>query len=80
MAANTLGGRLRNLRLRAGLHVAEVAARAGIATPSLYGYERDGAVPSYQTLVALTRALGCGVEVLADCQPAVDHRRRRTPA
>jgi len=53
-----VGSRARELRSKLGLKMEEVAARAGLSRPFLSRIERNEALPSLPTLVALARALG----------------------
>jgi DNA-binding SARP family transcriptional activator/tetratricopeptide (TPR) repeat protein/DNA-binding XRE family transcriptional regulator len=55
----TFGGRLRNLRERAGLAQGELAGRAGVSVRALRDIERDRVVrPQSRTVQALVAALG----------------------
>src|SRR4051812_46515473 len=66
----TLGQRLRRLRRATGCTVSEIAAAAGIKPVLIYGYERDWGMPSEQTLEALARVYGVGLDELVPTTPA----------
>lgn len=51
--------KLRELRLRVPLSLAELAQRAGMSYHSLHNMERGKQVPRIQSLRALAEALGC---------------------
>lgn len=56
---STLGQRLRRLRTEAGLSQTAVAQAAGIGRVTLSRLEHGEQSPRYETLMALSRALGC---------------------
>jgi len=63
----TLGKRVQRLRLAAGLSQEILARRAGIGRVTLVRLERGEHSPRYETLVALSKALGVGLaELLLD--------------
>jgi DNA-binding XRE family transcriptional regulator len=57
-----IGGRIRRLRLAAGLTQVEVASSLGIATPSVCAWEKGKSSPLAEKVVPLCRVLGCRVE------------------
>ncbi|HEY7308390.1 MAG TPA: helix-turn-helix transcriptional regulator [Gemmataceae bacterium] len=61
MSAKWFAGRLRELRLAAGLSQRELAERAGIDKDSLSRLERDRWQPTWETVLALASALGVEV-------------------
>jgi DNA-binding XRE family transcriptional regulator len=70
----TLGKRLQRLRLAAGLSQEGLACRAGIGRVTLVRLERGEQSPRYETLVALSKALGVGLaELLLDSKQG--HKR-----
>lgn len=73
----TFGGRLKDLRSKAGLTVYEVAERADVWHVSVFGYERDAVVPSLGTAVRLAKALRVPLDAFADCLFPVHGRPRR---
>ena len=65
-----LGERMRGLRKRRGLTLAELAAAAGLSTGYISQLERDLAQPSIPALVGIARALGVTVQwFFAGSQP-----------
>jgi transcriptional regulator with XRE-family HTH domain len=59
----TLGGRLRDLRLRAGLTQEELAARSGVLVGTIRNWEQDQRSPAaLLALYRLARALGLPME------------------
>ena len=60
----SLGGRIRELREAAGLTQEALAVRAGVGRVTLVRVERGEQSPRFETLVAVARALGRGVEEL----------------
>ena len=65
------GGRIRELRRKAGLTLQTLADQAGISVGFLSQVERDKATPSLGTLASLAAALGVDVDVfIATPKPA----------
>lgn len=65
------GGRIRDLRRKAGLTLQALADQAGISVGFLSQVERDKATPSLGTLASLAAALGVDVDVfIATPKPA----------
>ena len=63
----SIGSRIRRLRETAGITQAEMSSRAGIGRVTLVRIENGEQSPRYETLVALSRALGRPLaEMLAD--------------
>jgi DNA-binding XRE family transcriptional regulator len=60
----TLGARIRSIREAAHLTQQELAAAAGIGRVTLVRIEGGEQSPRYETLAALARALGCGLQEL----------------
>jgi DNA-binding transcriptional MerR regulator/uncharacterized cupin superfamily protein len=75
-ALATLGGKLRDLRRRRGLRIAEVASEAGISTGFLSAVERSQAAASVATMQRLTAAYHTSVLELFDL-PGESSRRLR---
>lgn len=65
-----LGNRLRELRSRRGLTLAEAASAAGISSGFLSAVERSRANPSVSTIHRLASVLGVNVHQLFDHEPA----------
>ena len=80
MRNETLGQRLQRLRLAAGLTQAALAEAAGVPLSTLRGWEIDRREPGLRAAVRLARALGVGVEELADTVPVVDVGKTPRPA
>lgn len=66
------GGRIRELRRKAGLTLQVLADQAGISTGFLSQVERDKAAPSLGTLAALGSALGVDVDVFISTPKPAD--------
>ncbi|MCB9913485.1 MAG: helix-turn-helix domain-containing protein [Planctomycetes bacterium] len=62
----SIGTRLKELRLSAGLTQVQLAHAAGITQNALTFYENDKKVPSAPRLAAIAKALGTTVEDLVD--------------
>jgi len=60
---------LRRARLRAGLTLRALAARAGTSHSTLAAYERGSKVPSVETLARIVRA--AGFELGVELKPAL---------
>jgi transcriptional regulator with XRE-family HTH domain len=67
-----IGETIRRLRGTLGLTLGEVSARSGISRAMLSRLETGGVMPSLETLVALTGALGVGLSSLFQELGAVD--------
>jgi transcriptional regulator with XRE-family HTH domain len=65
-ATTDLGRALRDLRLRAGLTQAQVAAKAAVDAPYLSRVESGGRDLRWSTVVRLLHALGNDLRQLAD--------------
>lgn len=63
-ARESLGGRIREYRESAGFTQAELSSRAGIGRVTLARIEAGEHSPRTETLTAIARALGAGVEDL----------------
>ncbi|MDO8586106.1 MAG: XRE family transcriptional regulator [Armatimonadota bacterium] len=61
MSDNTIGNNIRRLRLARGLTQDEVADRANVSIASLRNYESGRAIPKVNTLMAIARELGAGL-------------------
>ena len=71
VAPTAFGGRIRELRRKAGLTLQALADQAGISVGFLSQVERDKATPSLGTLASLASALGVDVEFfIATPRPA----------
>jgi transcriptional regulator with XRE-family HTH domain len=57
MSRSTVGGRLREARLAAGMSQSALSGRSGIPKPTLSRYENDHVSPSLHTLGRLAGAL-----------------------
>jgi transcriptional regulator with XRE-family HTH domain len=68
----TLGWRLRRLRLEAGLTQAKLAEAAGVPLSTLQAWEVDRREPSLRPACRLAAALGVTAEYLADTVPVED--------
>jgi transcriptional regulator with XRE-family HTH domain len=68
-AHETLGWRLRRLRLGAGLTQARLAQAAGVPLSTLQAWEVDRREPSLRPACRLAAALGVTAEYLADTVP-----------
>jgi transcriptional regulator with XRE-family HTH domain len=75
MSAKWFAGRLRELRLAAGLSQRELAERAGIDKDSLSRLERDLWQPTWETVLALCQALG--VDCTAFTMQPAEHAKPR---
>jgi transcriptional regulator with XRE-family HTH domain len=70
-SATAFGGRIREMRRKAGLTLQALADQAGISVGFLSQVERDKATPSLGTLASLAAALGVEVDVfIATPKPA----------
>lgn len=67
-AIETLSARLRELRERAGLSQAELAAAASTSVHSVAKLERGERFPSLRLARDVAAALGCSIDAL--CEPA----------
>jgi len=67
----SIGGRIRRLREAAGVTQEELSSSAGIGRVTLVRIEKAEQSPRYETLVALSRALGLPLAelLLADSEP-----------
>lgn len=63
----SLGSLVNKLRRTAGLSQRALAQRAGTSQPAIARYERDAAVPSWETLQRLAEA--CGRHLRIDVEP-----------
>ena len=71
LSPTAFGGRIRELRRKAGLTLQSLADQAGISVGFLSQVERDKATPSLGTLASLAAALGVEVDVfIATPRPA----------
>ncbi len=77
MAAEAIlsGKTLRELRLRAGLTQAEVAARVGIPSTVLSAYECGRRQPSIETAGRIIDAIGFDIRYVRRLDPEVQGRR-----
>ncbi|HTU18906.1 MAG TPA: helix-turn-helix transcriptional regulator [Gemmataceae bacterium] len=83
MSAKWFAGRLRELRLAAGLSQKDLAERAGIDKDSLSRLERDKWQPTWETVLALASALDVEVgafTVAPKDEPAPQRGRPRNPS
>ena len=66
----SIGSRIRRLREAAGMTQEEMSSRAGIGRVTLVRIENEEQSPRYETLIALSRALGRPLaELLVDSAP-----------
>ncbi len=72
----TLADKLEQLRLKRGLSVDELAARAELPTAALYLYLRGKSVPGLAVLQRLCRELAVDLGTFGDVVLPEDHRRR----
>ena len=71
VSPTAFGGRIRDLRRKAGLTLQSLADQAGISVGFLSQVERDKATPSLGTLASVAAALGVHVDVfIATPRPA----------
>ena len=70
---DVLAENLRRLRATANLTQAELATRAGLPRATLASMEKPGANPGIQSVMALAKALGVGVDELLDPRPEERH-------
>lgn len=71
---------LRSLRSKAGMTQEQLADKAGMPLASLRGHEQGQRLPSWASVVKLSRALGVSTDVFSVCdeiQPADDKPKRR---
>ncbi len=59
---------LKELRSKAGLTQERLAERAGIPLSSLRGHEQGQRLPSWASVVKLSRALGVPTDAFAGCE------------
>lgn len=71
----TLPGRLRALRLAAGLTVPALAQRANLTRQAVHAIEAGTRAPSLETARLLCRALGASLDALV--APEIEPQRRR---
>jgi transcriptional regulator with XRE-family HTH domain len=78
------GSIIREARLRAGLSQMELSQRSGKDRAQIARWERDGVVPSFESLLEIVRA--CGFDISLDlvsldgsALPAMDETRALTP-
>jgi len=65
-----IGGRLKQIRTRAGLSLREVSERCGIAASYLSNLERNGSSPTLATLAKILHALDSDLEELLSSRGA----------
>jgi transcriptional regulator with XRE-family HTH domain len=58
---------LRDLRKKAGLTQEKLADKAGVPLTSLRGHEQGQRIPSWASVVKLSRALGVSTDVFSEC-------------
>jgi transcriptional regulator with XRE-family HTH domain len=58
---------LRDLRTKSGLTQEQLAGRAEIPLSSLRGHEQGQRIPSWASVVKLSKALGVSCDAFADC-------------
>src|SRR5690348_5719537 len=63
-AGQSLGERVKQLRLDRGLTLAQVGQAGSVSTSTLSKIENDRLSPTFETLIALARGLGVSVEQL----------------
>jgi transcriptional regulator with XRE-family HTH domain len=63
----TFADKLKQLREKAGQSREQLAQTSGLARGTVRDYEQGKRKPTLESAVQLARALGVGVEVLADC-------------
>lgn len=68
---------LRQLREKAGLTQADLAAKAGIPLSSLRSHEQGQRLPSWSAVVKLARALGVTADTFSECDEVADVKRKR---
>lgn len=62
----TFGERLKQLRERAGLSQAALAAQVGISTRQISRLETNAQIPTWPTVQAIAKVLGVSCEVFQD--------------
>ncbi|HEV3257984.1 MAG TPA: helix-turn-helix transcriptional regulator [Gemmataceae bacterium] len=75
--AKTLGDKLRNLRLRAGLSCEQLAKRSGVTAVALHAYEKGASVPTLGSVQRLAKALGIPFAAFGDVRLPPDARTRK---
>lgn len=76
--ALTLSANLRRLRAATDMNQAEIAAKAGISRVAYNALEQARSLPRTRTLLALSQALGVGLDVLMRAVPTVKAVRFRS--
>lgn len=72
--AVTVGQRLRELRVRAGLTQEDVAAKAGVRSQSIYRYEAGEHVPRSEVVMRLAKLFGVHPEYILQGDPPAASR------
>lgn len=62
MAHNTVANHVRELRIGLGLTQAELADRVGVARVSILAIEKGRFIPTIETALRISQALGAAVE------------------
>jgi transcriptional regulator with XRE-family HTH domain len=65
-AGQALGAQLNQLRRKAGLTLADVAARLGVSKPTVWAWEKGKTRPLPERMQAIAAALGADPDALAD--------------
>jgi transcriptional regulator with XRE-family HTH domain len=71
--------RLRGLRLESGLTQEALADRAGVPLGSLRAHEQGQRIPSWVSVVGLSKALGVSTDVFSDCDEVLVEMQRKRP-
>jgi transcriptional regulator with XRE-family HTH domain len=73
--------KLRELRHKRGLTQEQLAREAGMPTVTLRGHEQGQRLPSWISVVRLSRALGVPTDVFSECvdEETVPGRQKRPP-
>ena len=73
MSSDPLSENLKRLRSAAGLTQSGLAALAGIPRATLASMEQSGSNPGVQSVQAVAKALGVGLDALLDARPEERH-------
>jgi transcriptional regulator with XRE-family HTH domain len=73
----TFAARLQQLRARAGMTQAALAAESGLSLGTIRDYEQGNKVPTLKSAVQLARALGTDCRTFADCEDVAEEKPKR---
>ncbi len=71
---------LRDLRLKAGLTQEKLSELSGIPVSSIRGHEQGQRLPSWGSVVRLSKALGVSCEAFSECDELLDEPPTDAPA